>query len=424
MTSINFNASATTALRTLQQTNSALETSQNRVSTGLKIGEAKDNAAYWSITTTLKSDNKALSTVKDALGLGAATVDVAYQGLSKTLEVLNEIKSKLTAATQSGVNKEAIQAEISELLNQVESIASSSSFSNENWLKASATDVKSIVASFNTSVDGTVTIGTVDFDTADAALYVGADAGIMQEKTTLANITGKAVTLGATTAAPVFDNATDTITLALTVGSANASLVINQTAVEAVGNKNATIDSKDELVSIYNNLIGASTLKDKVVASHDGTKLIFTAKGEDKVSWTAAALTSDATTTLSATNFALAASVANDQSIDKKSVAEINITSASVDTIESYIQMVNTAVKDVTSAASKLGAVASRIDLQQSFVSTLMDTIDKGVSSLIDADLSEESTRLQALQTKQQLGIQALSIANTSTQNILSLFRS
>ena len=83
MTSINFNASATTALRTLQQTNASLETTQNHVATGLKIGEAKDNAAYWAISTTLKSDNKSLSTVKDAIGLGAATGDVAYQGLNR-----------------------------------------------------------------------------------------------------------------------------------------------------------------------------------------------------------------------------------------------------------------------------------------------------------------------------------------------------
>jgi flagellin len=114
MTSVNTNASATTALRTLQQTNKALETTQNRISTGLKIGEAKDNAAYWSISTTLKSDNKSLSTVKDALGLGAATVDVDYRSLNETKDVLDEIKSKLVTATQVGVDKTMIRAEITE----------------------------------------------------------------------------------------------------------------------------------------------------------------------------------------------------------------------------------------------------------------------------------------------------------------------
>jgi flagellin len=61
--------------------------------------------------------------------------------------------------------------------------------------------------------------------------------------------------------------------------------------------------------------------------------------------------------------------------------------------------------------------------MQQDFVKNLMDAVDRGVGALVDADMSEESTKLQALQTQQQLGIQALSIANSNSQSILSLFR-
>ena len=74
-------------------------------------------------------------------------------------------------------------------------------------------------------------------------------------------------------------------------------------------------------------------------------------------------------------------------------------------------------------AASKLGAMKTRIDAQFSFTSKLIDAIDRGVGQLIDADMNAESARLSALQVQQQLGIQALSIANSSSQNILSLFR-
>ncbi|MFN7009993.1 MAG: flagellin, partial [Allorhizobium sp.] len=63
------------------------------------------------------------------------------------------------------------------------------------------------------------------------------------------------------------------------------------------------------------------------------------------------------------------------------------------------------------------------IEMQDEFVSTLMDVIDKGIGRLVDADMNEESTRLKALQTQQQLGIQALSIANTNAENILTLFK-
>ena len=77
----------------------------------------------------------------------------------------------------------------------------------------------------------------------------------------------------------------------------------------------------------------------------------------------------------------------------------------------------------MTDAASSLGAVKSRIGIQQTFVKGLMDAIDRGVSSLVDADMNEESTKLQALQVQQQLGVQALSIANSSNSAILKLFQ-
>jgi flagellin len=92
-------------------------------------------------------------------------------------------------------------------------------------------------------------------------------------------------------------------------------------------------------------------------------------------------------------------------------------------TLQSYVNAVQKAFDEMTKAATGLGANQTRINLQTDFVSTLMDSITTGVSQLVDADMNEESTKLQALQVKQQLGVQALSIANQSSQNILSLFR-
>ncbi|MFK5980414.1 MAG: flagellin, partial [Rhizobiaceae bacterium] len=67
MSSINTNASAMTALQSLRNTNSEMNRTQNAIATGFRVGSAKDNAAYWSIATTMRSDNKAMSTVQDAL---------------------------------------------------------------------------------------------------------------------------------------------------------------------------------------------------------------------------------------------------------------------------------------------------------------------------------------------------------------------
>jgi flagellin len=77
----------------------------------------------------------------------------------------------------------------------------------------------------------------------------------------------------------------------------------------------------------------------------------------------------------------------------------------------------------MTDSAATIGSTNMRIGLQNSFVADLRDVIDKGVGRLVDADMNEESTKLKALQTQQQLGIQSLSIANSDSQNILSLFR-
>ena len=87
------------------------------------------------------------------------------------------------------------------------------------------------------------------------------------------------------------------------------------------------------------------------------------------------------------------------------------------------ITAVDAAVQSMTTAASDLGASKKRINMQTEFVGNLMDAIDRGVGKLVDADMTEESTRLSALQVQQQLGTQSLSIANQAPQSVLSLFR-
>ncbi len=83
----------------------------------------------------------------------------------------------------------------------------------------------------------------------------------------------------------------------------------------------------------------------------------------------------------------------------------------------------DTSIANVSAALARMGTKSKALSLHATFVSKLSDTLTAGVGNLVDADLAKESARLQALQTKQQLGIQALSIANTAPQSILSLFR-
>lgn len=294
MTSINTNTSAMAALQTLRSINSGLESTQSRVSTGYKVGEAKDNAAYWSIATTMRSDNGAIGAASDALGLGAAKVDVAYAGVQTAIDVVNEIKVKLVTATESSVDLDKVNNEIQQLQAQLKSVAESASFSGENWLLGSNATTNTVVTAFvRTGTGSTVKVTSETVTTGQFALF-GNNAGVAQTSTgVLASVAA----------------------IVLTEGTSTSGVIA--TALSAV----------------------------------------------------------------------------------------------------------ETALTSLTTGAATLGSLSKRIDLQSDFASKLSDAIDTGVSGLVDANMEEESAKLSALQTQQQLAIQSLSIANSSSQNVLSLFR-
>ena len=346
MNSINTNFAALTALESLNQTNKSMLKTQERISTGYRVGTAEHSAAYWAMATSMRSDNKSLSAVSDALGLGAATLDVAYTAMNSSIDVVTEMKAKLVAAREPGVDRSKIQSEIDELQNQLRAIAGSASFAGENWLSVDTggsayNATETVVSSFSRSagVNGPeVAVGTLSIDIASAFLFNSNTDG----------------------AGGVADSGTATADGLGILGSARLSRADADTAAVARG----SIDA-------------AGTI---VIANFD---------------------VSNATV----------------------APAEIDVTSATDTEIDDYIQAVDAAIEQMTSAATSLGASKKRIGIQKDFVSSLMGAIDRGVSTLVDADMNAESTRMQALQVQQQLGIQALSMANSTSQNILSLFR-
>ena len=130
------------------------------------------------------------------------------------------------------------------------------------------------------------------------------------------------------------------------------------------------------------------------------------------------------------------ASLANADATSKITVAAQNLSlgggivgvsaTASIGTITlatAAIATVNTSITAVSTALSKLGTGSRALGAHLNFVGKLQDSIDTGIGNLVDADLAKESARLQSLQTKQQLGVQALSIANQSSSILLGLFR-
>jgi len=426
MSSINTNAGAMTALQTLKATNKTLETTQGRISTGYRVSEASQNAAYWSIATTMRSDNSAMSTVKDALGLGAAQVDIAYTAMDAVKDTLNTMKSKLVAAQQPDIDKEKIQEEIKQLQNDLQTYAKSANFSGGNWLDVDKHATQKVVASFTRDADNNVALETINVDTSKTALFTKDTnaKGLLQSGMSVDKALPAATTPAAT--------ATKADTSDADPNNWKAAFhTIGGVAATGTDWKKGDTFSFDVSVDGGKAVTVTMTYGDAAWGAADFNAAL-TAAGITGVTATYDAGTDDGTVKF--TRGADGTSVTDKQSVvisnlkateidEDTTVTNFSITKASAEVLSANMQQIDDMLAKVTTAASDLGAIKTRISSQQEFVGKIMDAVDRGVGQLVDADMEEESTRLQALQVQQQLGIQALSIANSNTQNILSLFR-
>ena len=267
--SVNTNVGAMVALQYLNATNSELEKTQLKITTGLKINGPKDDAATYAIAQNMRGEVSGWSSVGTALSTGESIVNVAIEAGKSISDMLVQMKAKVVQANQSGLDaasRSAIHNDFLALRDQIITIVGTAEFNGSNLIEASAVDLNVL-----STVDGsTITVSGQSMDT---------------------------TTLG--------------------------------------------------------------------IASVDLT----------------------------------------------------NSASAS-----SALSVIDTALTIMNQKLANLGSVAKRLEIQHDFSVKLIDILKAGVGNLVDADLAEESARLQALQIKQQLGVQALSIANRSPQSILNLF--
>lgn len=167
MTSIKTNTGAVSAVDHLRTISAARTDRQQEVATGLRVKEAKDNSAYWSIATIMKSDTRALSAARDALQFGNATADTATVGMQNAIDIVDEIKKKLLNSMERGVSHNKVNLELNELKEELRTLAEASSFNGVNWLiRRSAADDKGpeVVSGFGRSADGTVSVQTLTFN--------------------------------------------------------------------------------------------------------------------------------------------------------------------------------------------------------------------------------------------------------------------
>ena len=274
MSSINTNVGAMVALQNLNATSAELMTTQNHISTGLKVASAKDDGAAYAIAQTQRSTVISLDAVKDSLSRSTSVVDVAMSAGSSVSDMLTQLKEKALAASDTSLDttsRNALNADFASIRDQITKTLSNATFNGINL------------------VDGT----------------------------------------------------------------------------------NTTITA---------------------LANSDGTGKI-TVTGQDM------SLGGSIVTLTAAASFTTATSAA------------------------ALLTTIDSSISNVSSSLASLGTSSKALANHETFVGKLQDSITSGIGNIVDADMAKESAKLQALQTKQALGVQALSIANQSTSTVIALFR-
>ena len=291
--SVNTNRGALIALQNLNATNKALETTQNRVNTGMKVATAKDNGAIFAIATSQRAEMGAQDAVKQSLQRGQSIVDVALAAGETITDALTEMKS-LAVAIQDAVagsdTATKLNNDFTALVKEIRSALSGATFDGVNLFNA---------------------------NTAAVEVTTNTSGGKFVLKNVYGTGTGQTAAAGAIAAGGVID---------------------------------PTIAPADAGVTPANNF-NFDTLSTRTAAN------------------------------------------------------------------------VERAINNFTSVMADFGTKSKSLDRQLTFVSKLQDSLETGIGNLVDADLAKESARLTALQTKQQLGVQALAIANQGSSIVLNLFR-
>lgn len=272
--SVNTNVGAMIALQNLNATNSQLQTTQNRINTGLKVASAKDDGATWAIAQSQRATVSSLDAVKDSLNRASSTIDVGMSAGQSISDLLTQMKEKVLAASDTSLDttsRNALKTDFESLRDQITKTAQNASFNGINIINGSAQSIKAL----------------------------------------------------------------------------------------------ATADGSSSLVFSTQSLLLGGT---NVTVSTTAT-------------------------------FATATSASN------------------------LISTLDASINNVSAALAKLGTASKAVTEHIDFIGKLQDSVTAGIGNLVDADLAKESAKLQALQTKQQLGIQALSIANQAPQTVLSLFK-
>nr|WP_295834333.1 flagellin [uncultured Azospirillum sp.] len=414
MASIMTNTSAMTALQTLRRVTGDLETTQDRISTGLKVNNAKDNAAYWSIATTMKADVAGFKAVKESLELGSGTTNTASVASKNIVENLQTLKARVIAGQTNGVDKSLIQNDVDQLVKLIKGAAADASFNGDNLLRVTysndgtAKDKNvAILASLSRS-DGSVDPSYIEFQRQDMRVESIVGKATIEQQVDSTNATKAKVDIK-------FGAPGDTFIDGQNLGLGSLTLTVTK---EDGSKTDVSVDLSaqtydTDLATTQGNI--ATAVNTALTAAGGDFQVAFTG---DTLTFTDQDNNTDGNFTAQVSGLWVG-SKESDAFGGLADLTQIDV----VNNSKKSLEVINKLLDSAIGKASVIGSIENRVSVQNDFVSKLTDSMNKGIGALVDADMNEESSRLQALQVQQQLAIQALSIANQGPQNILSLFR-
>ena len=433
MASILTNNSAYVALETLRGINRDLAGVQSEISTGKKISSARDNSAIWAVATTIESDIGGFEQISDSLNLGTSSVGVARVASEQITERLQDIKSRIVGAQESNVDRSKFQTEITELTEEITGIVNAAQFNGLNLIDGTSQADVTFLSSLDRDASGTVTASSIAVSRQNLSLTnTGGTQSFGTTDVEDGSFATIAVNGGAATDA-IHDDAANS------VDGAGSTAVINIAGVADGASYRIVLDDTDTADN-ETNTVGQRTFE--FVASADDSANAVAANLATQISnfFDATGVTNyevsygaddNITITNNNTNANQDLNVTAQTSADGTSATQtgglgglsnINVNGSDAQ-LSSALTEIETLLTRSIDAAAEFGSSQSRLENQSEFVSQLTAALETGVGSLVDADLEAASAKLNALQVQQQLGTQALSIANQAPQQLLSLFR-
>ncbi|MGH8447020.1 MAG: flagellin [Solimonas sp.] len=379
MQGINTNVMSLNAQRNLQSSQSSLATSIQRLSSGLRINSAKDDAAGLAISSRFSSQisglGQAQRNANDGISL-AQTADGALSSITDALQRIRELAVQSRNATNSGTDRTALNTEAQALKAEIDRVSSTTAFNGVKLLDGSFTN---------------------------AAFQVGANVG--------ETITVGGITNAGSAALGSYSRAQVTGAGASTFGAiAAGDLTINGVSVGAVAADTNSANRASSLAAAINSYSSQTGVSATILDSAPGQVVLSSSTGDIQIGLAGTATTAStgltAATTTAATSTGFAA-------LDISSVAGA----------DDAISAMDAALASVNTTRAELGAVQNRFESVVSNLATTSENLSAARSRIQDADYAVETANMTRAQILQQAGTAMLAQANSAPQNVLSLLK-